>query len=113
MTDEAKEMDARVNRVNEAVRKLSSIAYEMVIETGKPKSDFDKAEIVETIHSIGVLFGTVVVSLSEIAYHVGRIAQQGEQDLRSAVDAAAEQKAEGLVQERSKRSFIGQPRKSD
>lgn len=115
MTDE-KQVDplaARVDRINEAVRQLSALAYAAILDSNKPKTDADKADTVEYIQAIGVLFGTVVVALSEIADSVGKLARQNEEDYKSAVDAAAEQKAAALHKETTKRSFIGQPRKAD
>lgn len=115
MTDDKPQvspLDERIAKVNGAVMKLSAMAYTMITDSGKPKTDADKAEIVDTIQSLGILFGTVVVSLSEIADSVGKLARQGEADFKSAVDAAADQKAAVIHEETNKRNFIGQPKRS-
>lgn len=115
MTDEKPQVDpltARVEKVNEAVRKLCELSYRVILDTGNPKSDADKVDIVDTLQSLGILFGTVVISLSEIADSVGKLARQGEADFKSAVDAAAAQQAGVIHEEANKRNFIGQPKRS-
>lgn len=115
MTDEAPKVEPlliRVDMINEAVRQLSAMAYKATIDSGKPKDDEDKAEIIETIQSIGLLFGAVVVSLTEIASYVGKLARQNDADYKAAVDAAAEIKASVIHEEENKRSFIGQPKRN-
>lgn len=115
MTDE-KQVDplaARIDKVNEAIRQLSALAYTAITDSGKPKTDADKADLVEYIQAIGILFGTIVVSLSEIADSVGKLARQNEADYNASVDAAATHKASVIHAETTKRSFIGQPRKAD
>jgi hypothetical protein len=110
MTDEKIDpLDARIDHINEAVRHLSDVAYRM-LQALKP-NDADQVDIVNTIQAVGVLVGTIVVSLSEIADSVGKIARQNDADFKAAVDAAAAQQAEIIHDETNKRSFIGQPKK--
>lgn len=115
MTDDKPRVDpltARVDKINVAVMKLSALAYRHILDSGNPKTDADKDDIVDTLQALGVLFGTIVVSLSEIADSVGKIARQSEADFKAAVDAAAEQKAAVIHNETNKRNFIGQPKRN-
>lgn len=109
MTDEKIDpLTARVDKINGAVLKLSALAY-TAIEKRETRGEQDTVDL---INSVGILVGTVVVSLSEIADSVGKLARQNDADFRAAVDAAAEQKATVIHEEATKRSFIGQPKRN-
>ncbi len=114
MTDEPKNdpLGERVAIINKSVMKLSDLAYRGVIASGQLKAD-DNDDAIELIQSVGNLVGIVIVSLSEIADSVGKLARQAEVDFKLAVEEAATVKASVNPDEPNKRSFLGQPRKSD
>lgn len=104
-------LTARVNGINAAIHSLSRLAWEKFVPDGT--SEKQANEIVDILQSAGVLVGSIIVALSEIADSVGKLARQGERDFHSTVDQAAEIKADMKVKASGERSFIGQPRKSD
>lgn len=104
-------LTARVNGINAALMRLSELAFEAV--TAPESKSASRQDTVDAIQSLGLLVGSIIVALSEIADSVGKLARQGERDFHSAVDQAAEIKADMKVKASGERSFIGQPRKSD
>ena len=102
MTDQPKSpIDARIQLINENIG---------IIGRNIEVSDKNEAEIGAAALT---LLGVFLISLSEIAYSVGKIANQTELEFKSqvetAVDAAAEKRADEKIAERSKRKFFGKP----
>jgi hypothetical protein len=91
------QLDERIKLINESLQTLGAS-----IEVQDAKEG-------QTVSAALTLAGIFLVSLSEIADSVGKIARQTEQEFSSQVDQAAEIKATEKANEQPARRFFGKP----
>lgn len=94
------------DRLAEIGTALASM-FDTLAKATVERRELSAQETVEIMTSVTMLTHVVTVSLTELAHHAGRIADQGDRDFSAAVAAQAEDVAQELHKERTTRNFIG------
>jgi len=103
MTAKDHPLDARVQLIRDNMSKIVA-GINAAVDAERIPTTKETADAIMGVISLAEL---TIVTLTEIAYSVGRIADQGDANIQ----AAAEIRADELNNEKTKRNFIGQPRK--